>query len=433
MRTLALIAALLATGCRGAEPDVSAPPKAPTIVEKTAATPDPEPAPEAAQAEVHGTLTERGGQRVLHVWGTPQEMGYAHGRLLRDSIMEVLQDYALGVIPAGALTTAGMVYGTVADISPELRAEAQGIVDGMKSAGDIEIPALGRELTATDLLLVNAMTDLVAVGCSSVSAWGSATEADTTLEGSAAVVRNLDWSDEPALLRNQLLIAFEPSDPTRQPVLSVGFAGYIGCLSCVNERGVTALFNMGYGDGAADLAGAMKGFAPANLMLRDALERRDVDGDGVGDAADVEHAVRNKTHAGSYIVHVVEPLPLAAAAERAPARILEVESDGVHTRTPGGALGSTLLAATNHLRGKEGPQACSRYDRIKRTAAAAHRNFDRDDLWAMGTSVRLDEVVHSMLVRPQTRDLEVWLRRPGERASSRAKPVLHDWATTFAR
>ena len=434
---LLLTVCLSLLSCRAAEPEAIAPPensappqvvwKSTDVSKSTVVTP--------SEKGIHGRLTSVGGQKVLHVWGTPQQMGYAHGALLRTNILEVLEDYALQVLPASALNTASLVYGTVADISPELREEALGIVEGMKSAGGATVPSLGRELTATDLLLVNAMTDLLSIGCSSISAWRGATDGDPELKGKLAVVRNLDWSDAAALLDNQIVIAYEPSDPKRQRVVSVAFAGYIGCLSCINEAGVTALFNMGYGDGAADLGTMMKGFAPANLMLRDALELRDVDGDGSSTANDVEAAVRGKTHAGSYILHVLEPLALADAGSRAPARILEVEASGVHTRVPSKTkpLGETMLAATNHLRGKEGPQRCSRYERIQRTAKRAGHEVDRDALWDLGRSVRLDAVVHTMLVEPATRRLTLWLREAGQKPKSRVAPVVHDWDTLFDR
>lgn len=438
---LLLTVCLSLVSCRAAEPEAPPENSAPSEV---AAAPEVVTPPEVATTspvatpsakEIHGRLVSVGGQKVLHVWGTPQQMGYAHGALLRTNIIAVLEDYALQVIPVSTLNTASLVYGTVADISPELREEAQGIVDGMKGAGGAVVPKLGRELTAPDLLLVNAMTDLLSIGCSSISAWRGATSEDPELRGNLAVVRNLDWSDTPALLDNQIVIAYEPSDPKRQRTVSVAFAGYIGCLSCINEAGVTALFNMGYGDGAADLGTTMKGFAPANLMLRDALERRDVDGDGASTANDVEAAVRGKTHAGSYILHVLEPLPLADAGSRAPARILEVEASGVHTRVPSETtpLGETMLAATNHLRGKEGPQRCSRYERIQRTAKRSGHEVDRDALWDLGRSVRLDAVVHTMLVEPGTRRLTLWLREAGQKPKSRAAPVVHNWDALFDR
>jgi hypothetical protein len=276
------------------------------------------------------------------------------------------------------------------------------------------------------------MTDLLAVGCSSVSAWGAAAVGE--LAGKPAVVRNLDWSEDADLLENQIVLVTMPSDPSRRAIVSVAFAGYIGCLSCVNDAGVTALFNMGYGEGAAGLAGAVAGFSPANLLLRDALERDDVDGDSRATGMDVETAVREASHVGSWILHVLEPGAVAGELDRAPARILEVEADGVMLRSPAeGTLGPDLLAATNHMRSKAEPRECSRYDRIEARAVSSQRRFDRDALWDLAVDVRLSEVVHTMLVEPDSRRIALWLRRPGERAKSPSEPAVHEWATLVAR
>lgn len=431
MRHALLLALVTVSACRGADPAPAGPPATPDPAEAAEPSEPPAAAVETPDDGVHGRLTEVKGQRVLHVWGTPQEMGYAHGALLRDSIVSVLEDYALEVIPPSTLDTAGAIYGAVADIPAPLREEAAAIVEGMRDHGGAEVPSLGRELTTNDLLVVNAMTDLLAIGCSSLSAWGDAT--DGALGDEARIVRNLDWSEDAALLENQILIAYEPSDPEQQKVLSVAFAGYIGCLSCMNEAGVSALFNMGYGDGAASIGEAMKGFAPSNLMLRDVLGRRDVDGDGKSTADDVEAAVRKQTHAGSWILHVLEPNAAAKERERAPARILEVESDGVHTRIPQAkGVGPSMLAATNHLRGKDGPEACWRYDRIERTAKA-QESFEREAMWDLAVEVRLEQVVHTMALEPGSRRLALWLRQPGEAHRSTRAPVVHEWDDVFSR
>jgi len=371
---------------------------------------------------VHGSLTVEHGQTILRVWGTPFEMGFAHGALLRDAIVDVVENYALQVVPPATLATTGAVLAKVGDISPALREEAAAIVEGMKSAGGAHVPALDRELTANDLLTLNAMTDLVAIGCSSLSTWGDGVATD--LAGAPMVVRNLDWSTDEDLLEHQIILVTMPSDPTRQPLVSVGFAGYIACLSCMNEAGVTALFNMGYGDGVGSIATAAAGFAPANLLLRDALERSDVDGDGVSRADDIASAVWAARHVGSYIVHLVEPTHQGSV----PARVLEVESDGVAIRRPARDLGDERLAATNHLRSKTAPTQCSRYERIHATARRTER-FDRDTLWDLGRSVRLPEVVHTVLVEPTPRALSIWMRKPGEAAASTAAPIRHEWST----
>ena len=427
MRHVVLSIAVLLLSCRGKDSvDVHPQPVQPTSAPVTAHH------EKSPLDPISGRLTEVDGQRVLQLWGTPHQMGFAHGALLRDAIIEVVEGYALRVIPAAELDGLGPIYERVADIPDALREEAAAIVEGMRSAGGAQIAGLERELTGTDLLVLNAMTDLRAIGCSSLSAWGPATADDETLQGQAAIVRNLDWSTEEALLANQVVITYAPRDPERQRVVSVAFAGYLGCLSCINEAGVVASFNMGYGSGAASRTRALTGFAPANLMLRDALERGDVDQDGAVTAADVEAAVRSKTHAGSYIVHLVEPTTVAEADERAAARVLEVEADGVVTRWPGDRLGDHLLAATNHLREKTRPKTCSRYDQIVTTVEEGSGSMDREALWTLGARLRLSDVVHTMVLEPSPRRLTLWLRRPGESAGSQRAPVVHEWTTLFS-
>ena len=383
---------------------------------------------------LHGTLRTIDGQRVLHVWGSPYQMGYAHGALLRDAIIAVVDDYALDAIPKATFGVASASLAKTGVIAGTLREEARGVIAGMESAGGAFSRGLDRPLTVDDLLLVNTMTDLVAIGCSSVSAWGSATVADPELKGELAVVRNLDWAADPALLGSQVIIAYEPSSADEQPVVSVAFAGYLGCLSCINEAGVTGLFNMGYGDGAASLSEAASGFAPANLLLRSALSARDSDGDGRSTPDDVIRELKKSKHAGSYIVHLVEPARVAKAGGRPPARVVEVEATGVGVRTAseGARLGPEILAATNHLRERAAPQSCSRYRRIQQTVEARDHSLRLEPLWALGEAVRIDDaVVHTMLVIPEKRQLSVRLREPGRTMSGSPAPVLHRWAELF--
>lgn len=413
------------------------PPPAPTGAPLAAPAPAPlapsspltPPAPSSTPPGPSGALATIDGQRVLHLWGTPAAMGHAHGYLLRDAIIALVDDYALEALPPATFAAAAPHFERVATIAPALRDEAAGVIDGMKAAGGAHIPGLGRDLAVADLLFVNALTDWVAIGCSSVSAWGPSTRADPELAGDLAVVRNLDWADHPTLLESQVIFAFDPQDPRAQRVVSVAFAGYLGCLSCVNEAGVAALFNMAYGAGASR-ARALAGFAPANLLLRAALGERDHDGDGRSTADDLVAALREATHAGSYLVHLVEP----AAPGASPARVLEVEAAGVAVREPAAdsPLGPAALAATNHLRALAPPTACSRYRRIERSARATAGEFTREGLWRLGESLRLDDqVVHTILVEPRARRLRVRMRAPGRTMDASPPPVEHPWERLF--
>ena len=425
----AVVVVVLLSACGGARPDAPAGAPPGTVAHESAASRG-SAAVAAAGSEprardVHGELASVGGQRVLRVWGTPAQMGRAHGALLREEILEIVGGYALDVIPPATLDAAAVLFGSAAEVSPRLLEEAEGVIAGMQAAGGAHVPRLGRELRAADLLVLNGMTDLLAIGCSSVSAWGTATADAAGLEGAPVLVRNLDWSDDPELLRNQVIFVFRPDDPGRQAVVSVAFAGYLGCRSCMSEAGVAALFNMGYGDGAAGPTQAFAGFSPANHLRRDVREQRAGDGDGRATADDVEAAWRGKRHAGSYILHVLEPRREGIPA---PARVLEVEADGVVTRHPNeGELGGHMLAATNHLRDKAPPSECSRYTRVERDAAATDHRFDRESLWRLGTKLRLPEIVHTVRVEPEARRLAVWLRAPEQPVNAQDPPVAHTW------
>src|SRR4030042_4379008 len=50
----------------------------------------------AQTQQVKGELTFIDGKRVLRVWGTHYEMGYAHGYLLAAEIVDMLEEYMLG-------------------------------------------------------------------------------------------------------------------------------------------------------------------------------------------------------------------------------------------------------------------------------------------------------------------------------------------------
>ncbi len=373
---------------------------------------------------------------MVNLWGTASQRGFAHGYLLRSEIIDVVDGYVLAALDPAVFSGLAPVYNANAKIDANLREEAAAVIDGMRKAGGAEVPGLGRELTAADLLLMNAMTDLVAVGCSSVSAWGKATADDPTLGGALAVVRNLDWAANPALLRSQTVMVFDPAEPGQQPVVSVGFAGYLGCLSCINEAGVTTLFNMGYGDGVGSKLQAASGFAPANLLLRTAMQAVDVDGDGEATAADIVHTLKSSTHIGSYIVHLVEPPKLAAKHGRSPAQVAEVEAAGVAVRAPEASskLGENMLAATNHLRARQAPEPGRRYRQIEQTAARSQQSVDREGLWQLGEQVQIAKnVVHTLLFVPERGEVRVKFRAPGKSMADSPQPVAYTWETLVAR
>ena len=63
------------------------------------------PGPNATAGQIHGRLGEYQGLPVLELWGTPEQIGYAHGYLLAEPIVHLMEDYVLSerVLPQLAL------------------------------------------------------------------------------------------------------------------------------------------------------------------------------------------------------------------------------------------------------------------------------------------------------------------------------------------
>src|SRR5512137_416395 len=110
----------------------------------------------AETKKLNGVVYHRQGVRILRVWGTPEEMGYAHGYLLAHEIIDGISEL-VGV--------GGDSYKKVLQacqrrlVAPAwAKQEARGLLDGLKAALPAKkrvIRGLGREITLLDLWAVN--------------------------------------------------------------------------------------------------------------------------------------------------------------------------------------------------------------------------------------------------------------------------------------
>ena len=148
---------------------------------------------------------ERDGWTYVHLEGTPKEIGYQHGYMLKDAIEDNLHVYE--VENAHELSKSWSYFREAGrtvlwpHVSEEYRAELQGIADGMKAAGSTrdlwDIVALNGNLELTDyyLPMMNARAGAptppkaVAPGkCSAFIATGKATR------DGKVVVAHSNWS-----------------------------------------------------------------------------------------------------------------------------------------------------------------------------------------------------------------------------------------------
>ena len=370
----------------------------------------------ALAEEVNGTLRDQGDHKVLRVWGTHEEMGYAHGYLLAEEVMALANGYVLPMfgVSAGEYEMIKSAFIEMLEFPDEVVEETEGIIAGIEAAGvSLEMTEVERDIDVYDLLLSNSAADLFGIHfCSSISAWGAATEDDDTLDGELAIVRDLDWGyagGEADLREYAVILVRDPSDPAMQPWVSIGFPGWVGCLSCFNVTGIGAFQNQGntptlLGEIATDPAPM-----PIHMTMRQGGEHRELDGDGQETIHDVEHAVATAGRLGTYEIHVVSRWETTTP----PAFVIEADNGGMVTRLPTDdpLPAPDCIAVTNHHRMLTDPITCDRYATIQTLVDDYAGQMTLDRMWEIETAAGWNSfgsgTIHTMRYVPALGTLDV--------------------------
>jgi hypothetical protein len=353
-----------------------------------------------------------GGARLVVLKGSHYQRGVAHGTALHAEIIDLVDNYL-----AQKVAVPQFFFAMLRQVAPLIKVdagleqEARGIVEGARTAGGGSFRSRYQDADFTwqEMIALNTYVDYIGTACSSVSAWGEAT-AGTPLEGESILARNLDWSLAPELLRNQVIFVNLPSEEDEQPFISVGFAGFIGCLSCVNAGHLGAFLNLGYGDKSGRYPPTTE-FVPAALAFRLAMEAR-----GPSKGGPLEAFVRALTshhHVGSFIIHAIVP----ASVTGDPALVVELQTDTHEVRyaRDDARLKVPTLIATNHNRKGTSPRSCRRYRKARERAALLGREVTPQALWETLAAMRRDDTMQRMLFVPSTGEFWLSVRRPADR------------------
>ena len=215
----------------------------------------------------------REGLLVVHLQGSPFEMGYAHGVLLQEQmhtleneflqmiqgyvprhwVMEVLKDY--------------VIYRNrhLSDFVPEnYRLEIYGTTLGCPDIHPEEGSFYNRMLNyhaAHDISYLMIDNPLVSrAGCTAFGAWGGATENGHLLTG-----RNFDWEAAEVFSRDRVVVMCEPDGGI--PFISLSWAGMAGVVSGMNRAGVAVTVN------GAPSSLPRETATPVAIVARDVLQR----------------------------------------------------------------------------------------------------------------------------------------------------------------
>lgn len=391
-----------------------------------------------ASADVNGELILDNEIPVLRVWGTHYEMGYAHGYLMGDRILHEFDGFILPLTLHNP-----NFYQFVLDkfqdlytIPEKYTSEAQGLIDGAIDAGfDLYIPMLGRELSALDIEATGAMPDLIGlVSCSTLMAWGEATRDDPELAGMTALVRNMDWlaipSDPTFLARQTVLIARSPNEGRK--TISIYYPGLIGCLSCMNDAGVSALQHQVHPGVLFYKRDYSEKFIPINIAMREGLELFDPDGDGLATTNDVAIVVEALPKSSQYNIVLADmfeqdhpPFILETANNGSTRRYFEDDPD----------FPPMTLGATNHFRKLKSPHYCSRYGTIRDNANQWHGGISLQNLWENNNQVAMtfplgSITAQTMIFLPSLRRIAVAYSDEHLFAPEK-EPVWFEWSELF--
>ena len=314
---------------------------------------------------VNGDTLSVDGKKILKVWGSHYERGYATGYLFGDKIKDISEDYFISALFDGnsyLYESTRTYFIDNFQIEEKYISETQGIIDGMIEADIILFSdILGRDIDANDIQLSNAVVDIAAIvdldydfGCSSLSSWGGNTILDQELGGDLVITRNMDWTPHPTLLGNHLLVVHFPSEADEVNWLSFTFPGFIGGLSSLNENGLCAFMNMGNHNEHPNTLS----FHPILLSVRNGIEVYDYDGDYEIAPDDVQAAIEDNFQLSGSIIHT---------ANNESGLIIECNNqNGVVNRDDNDntVIPAEHLAATNHFRELYPPIGCYRYDNI---------------------------------------------------------------------
>jgi hypothetical protein len=200
----------------------------------------------------HGLLCRTQGKTILIVSGSPEEMGTAHGTLLGDQTRFMAERtlYLMGA--ADSVGTGVWFFDRMQEIlervGPHVPERFVRECDALSRAAGI---------SQRDGRYANLFPERF--HCSGVAVRGTATK-----DGRVLHARVLDYIRDINLQSGAAVQVFIPDGGNAW--MSLGYAGFIGTVTCMNEKGL-AIGEMG-GRGEGDWDGV-----PMSLLLRDIMER----------------------------------------------------------------------------------------------------------------------------------------------------------------
>jgi hypothetical protein len=337
------------------------------------------------QRSGNAILTFKDNNRVLIAKGTHREIGAAHGKLLKSEIRKMID---------ATLYTVGWVYTAERKswFIDDMRAAYQRLESFIPKKYLEEMDALAKAtgFSPEEIKLTNVFPALF--HCSGFALFGRSTKNGELLHG-----RVLDYMTGIGLQHHAVIFALQPNGS--HGFVNIGYAGFVGSVSGMNDQNVS--FGEMGGRGEGDWDGM-----PMAFLMRDGLER----------ATTLDEAVsifRDTPRTCEYFYVISDgKIPDARGLSTTPTRFEIVEPGKFHKRLQHPVQDAVLMSAG---------------DRYEKLAERVQANFGKIDsqkaIRLMDRPVAMKSNLHNVLFAPQT--LEFWVANAGSNTPAANEPYTH--------
>jgi len=331
-----------------------------------------------------GLLCRTGQKTVLIVAGTPEQMGTAHGTLLRKQSKRLVERVLYLVGGADSIQSGVWFLDRMAEIERRTSPHTP-------QRFLVECDAVARAVGVSTREGRYANLFPERFHCSGVAVRGKATS-----DGSVLHARVLDYMRDIHLQDCAAVVVFIPEG--RNAWMSLGYAGFVGTVTAMNEQGL-AIGEMG-GGGLGDWDGV-----PMSYLLRDVMERASTVEEGL-------EILRSRPRTCEYY-YVLSDKSRAIAGVHADSRQMTVLGPGQqHPELPLVPDDTVLISGS---------------DRAKVLSDRLQQNYGRIDVATMieiiKRPVAMSSNLHNAVFAPET--LDMWFADAGRHTAACDEPYAH--------
>ena len=319
--------------------------------------------------EGNGRLEEVDGTKVLILKGTPEEMGHQHGILMKDEIHRLVEQILFGVGVGTSFEKGTWVFGEIEGAQKRLNP----FMD-VRYYQEMDALAVAAELPKEEVRLANFFPEMF--HCSGFAVFGKATKDGKLYHG-----RVLDYMRGMGLEQSAAVMVFQPDKGNAW--VNVGYAGFIGSVTAMNEKHI-AMGEMG-GRGEGNWDGK-----PMAELVREVMEKANT----LDEAVEI---MRKGPRTCEYYYVISDSKNNSAVGIAAtPDKFQVIKPGESHELLPNPSKDTVLMSAGD------------RYEELARRVKANYGKFDAASARDLMTRpVCMTSNLHSALFEPET--LDFWV------------------------